>query len=310
MIAEASVPNELQTKEPPLVVKTHPPKIQPHPTTTISPETKIPLIETKPQPSQPQQPAPMPMPAIVSISDKLVGKLPETKPTPVDSPPATNTGTTAHTLPVLAPISARLPAALSIEEKLSAAAVFRSKIQKDAANGKKDGDVTDASSDVKKPVSKEVLTKKQPETYSKKNIVNKEDTKILTLKSETKKPASSSMMMMMQDKEVRKDPLLAVMKQKEEQQQNKKQQEPPRISDDIVYGMISESRNCYGNKESLISKVIKSTIDRDSFDSADSSDSEKKLTICDIIEDTVQESNKKIPLQVRINPSIFTKIII
>lgn len=218
------------------------------------------------------------------------------------------TPTTPHSVPVPAPISARLPATASIEEKLSAAAVFRSK-QKDV---KKEEEIEITPRKIIKEVIKKV------ETVPVKKI--KEETKVKH-EPEKKKQHSADQVIVkkdpLQEIELRKDPLLEVMKKKDDEVSKTKKdpdlkttvstlassvtktygaqkKEPtakledswkknlPSISTEQADLPCNEPVKDFGilRKETIISK-IKSSIERDSIDSTDSSDSERRLTIID-----------------------------
>lgn len=224
-----------------------------------------------------------------------------------------------HTLPVPAPISARLPATASIEEKLSAAAVFRSKLE----------DTKKVLDSTPRKTLKDMTTRKA-ETLPAKKVKEKEDNKI---KQEPEKKKLQIIEPSIQKKdplqeiEIRKDPLLEVIKKKEDEiLKVKKESETkvpvpmPNTTVTKTYGSqrkdtatkVEEtwkksaatlaasttasnlSENASSDlpnsdpikdyvvlrKETIVSK-IKSSIDRDSVDSTDSSDSERRLTIID-----------------------------
>ncbi|KAJ8674346.1 hypothetical protein QAD02_005608 [Eretmocerus hayati] len=230
--------------------------------------------------------------------------------------------TTLHSLSAPAPLSTRLPATASIEEKLSAAAVFRSK-QRDTK--------ADEETDMVARKAPEKVTKR-PETPAAKKT--KDDAK-LKHESEKKKAIgdqSAGKRDPLQEMDVRKDPLLEVMKKKEEEvPKTKKETESktalPTLASTVMktYGnqkkdlsarledswkknaspspsieAVSEMSSSeppkdytHLRKETILSK-IKSSIDRDSVDSTDSSDSERRLTIIDnedFVDDKCNESS-------------------
>lgn len=220
-----------------------------------------------------------------------------------------------HSLPVPAPISARLPATASIEEKLSAAAVFRNKHK-----------------DVKKEEEIEVTTRKiikdtikKVETASVKKTKEKEETKVKHEPEKKKQHLAEQVIVKkdpLQEIELRKDPLLEVMKTKKDDEVLKtkkeldlkatvstlastvtktygaqKKESAVKLEDSWKKNLPSttismEQASCelpsnepvkdFGilRKETIVSK-IKSSMERDSIDSTDSSDSERRLTIID-----------------------------
>lgn len=259
-------------------------------------------------------------------------RLPEPLPSKSDAKPEPKpldfTPIVPHALPVPAPISTRLPATASIEEKLSAAAVFRSKLKET----KKEED-SDNSPTARKTV-KDIA--KKFDMMAAKKLKEKEDSKIKPEPPEKKKNSNPQQLLVdqsaakkdpLQEMELRKDPLLEVMMKKKEEEMlllKAKAEPKPTLSTNTIvtktYGgqkkeakleeawkkgvamaasssssSTKEEVTCdlpssemaasvkdyvVVRKETIVSK-IKSSLERDSVDSTDSSDSERRLTIID-----------------------------
>ena len=272
------------------------------------------------------------------VLDSVVSGKSETK---QEMKPLDFTPIIPHTLPVPAPISARLPATASIEEKLSAAAVFRSKLK----DIKKDEDLDNTPRKTLKETVKKVETTaaKKIETTAAKKVETtaakkaKEKEEKAKHEPEKKKQIIETPIIKkdpLQEIEIRRDPLLEMIKKKEEEvikattatvtipivtktYGNLKKDQTIKLEDTWkkaaptiasvsnmeVSNEISNSDSSKDfvvvRKETIVSK-IKSTIDRDSVDSTDSSDSERRLTIIDTEElpdDKYNESTSDIKIK-------------
>ncbi|XP_014218610.1 AT-rich interactive domain-containing protein 4B isoform X2 [Copidosoma floridanum] len=248
-------------------------------------------------------------------------------------------------LTVPAPLSARLPATASIEEKLSAAAVFRSKM--------KDAKRDDDAEILPRKSFKDVM-KKTDTLSAKKAQKEKEESKVKYEPPEKKKQQTNMEQVVVNkdpltEIEVRKDPLLEVIKTKDDDLLKIKKDFEPKTSLTSVIPIITKT---YGNqrkeplrkpeevwkkaaamvassiasnegvssssstiestkdyssarKEAIVNK-IKSTIDRDSMDSTDSSDSERRLTIIDNEDFTDDKGNESGPDTMRTKATVIS----
>ncbi|XP_058808963.1 AT-rich interactive domain-containing protein 4B isoform X2 [Phymastichus coffea] len=208
-----------------------------------------------------------------------------------------------HSLPVPAPISARLPATASIEEKLSlaAASVFRAKV-KDAKRDEEPPNET-----VVRKVVKEMIKKTEPAPSIKK-VKDKDESKTKHESIDKRKQPEQIIPIKdpLQDFEPHHDPLLEVINKREEETAktlipsvvktyaNQKKIEQTAKTEEswkktkaatVVTApttSIGEANKDYiGLRREVVPNKMKPSIDRDSVDSSDSSDSERRLTIID-----------------------------
>lgn len=223
-----------------------------------------------------------------------------------------------HSLPVPAPISTRLPATASIEEKLSlaAASVFRAKTKD---NKREEEQPSEA---VVRKIIKETPKKSEPPPSVKK-VKEKEESKTKHEVVEKRKPALEQMVVPkkdpLQEFEPHHDPLLEVINKREEETSKptsmpsvvktygnqKKLEHTAKVEEPASWkktkvaaaAVAAASTSLSENsriaetavsketpalrKEVAPSKIKPPSIDRDSVDSSDSSDSERRLTIID-----------------------------
>ncbi|KAL7297423.1 hypothetical protein TKK_0009802 [Trichogramma kaykai] len=205
-------------------------------------------------------------------------------------------GNTPVPLTVPPPISARLPATATIEEKLSAAAVFH---RRQMIESKKEEE-----SKQDRKIAKEIPKKTHGVSF---NATKKVEAK-LTPEPEKKKVEAPLIIPIkdpLQEIEIHTDPLLEIMKSKEEEllkaKKSMEEQKPPinviktyqrkeppskpeeswkKVTSTTVISDQLAAVTSTGRKEPFVSRI--KTLERsESVDSTDSSDSERRLTIID-----------------------------